>query len=301
MDFPKISIVTPSYNQGQFIEQTILSVLNQNYPNLEYIIIDGGSTDSTVNVIKKYEHRLKYWISEKDRGQADAINKGLQFCTGEVFNFINSDDYLAEGALYKIAEAFADIVTGIVAGTVSNINEEGIEDLWVNKNLEIEKLLKNDSEVIYHQPGVWLRTEIVKKVGEFNIDYRYCFDQEHFYKYLLYNNKVCYLPDVLAFFRLHKDSKTVKESEFFFWEFNKMFKAFWNSQSGTPLENLAKRRSMDYEWPLLNGSINRGDRGRLKNFLLASKAIMNDPKYRLNKKSIGWLKHILLGEKNKMK
>ena len=82
------SIITPSYNQGQYIEQTIQSVLNQNYPNLEYIIIDGGSTDNTVEIIKKYEKHLKFWVSEKDKGQANAINKGLQYCTGEIFNWI---------------------------------------------------------------------------------------------------------------------------------------------------------------------------------------------------------------------
>ena len=112
-----ISIVTPTYNQGQYIEQTIQSVLNQNYPNLEYIIIDGGSTDNTVEIIKKYEKHLKFWVSEKDNGQANAINKGLQYCTGEIFNWLNSDDYLEPGALLNIANAFSSNVQ-MVAGKV---------------------------------------------------------------------------------------------------------------------------------------------------------------------------------------
>src|SRR5579885_3553995 len=90
--WPRISIVTPSYNQGQFIEETIRSVLLQGYPDLEYIVIDGGSTDQSVEIIRKYERWLTYWVSEKDRGQAHAINKGFSSVTGELFNWINSDD-----------------------------------------------------------------------------------------------------------------------------------------------------------------------------------------------------------------
>ena len=93
LSYPKISIVTPSFNQGKYIEQTIQSVLTQNYPNLEYIIIDGGSTDKTVDIIKKYEQQLSYWVTEPDKGQTDAINKGFAKCTGEIFNWINSDDF----------------------------------------------------------------------------------------------------------------------------------------------------------------------------------------------------------------
>src|ERR1700741_2339226 len=103
---PKISIITPSYNQGKYIEQTILSVIEQGYPDYELIIIDGGSTDDTIEVIKKYESKIAYWISEKDNGQADAINKGLAKATGEIFNWINSDDILEKDALQIIGEYF---------------------------------------------------------------------------------------------------------------------------------------------------------------------------------------------------
>src|SRR4051812_15937537 len=102
--YPKISIITPSYNQGEFIERTILSVLDQKYPNLEYIIIDGGSTDNTVEIIKKYEDKIAYWISEKDKGTYEANNKGLDKITGDYWCVVNSDDLLIEGALETIAE-----------------------------------------------------------------------------------------------------------------------------------------------------------------------------------------------------
>src|SRR5229473_6606028 len=103
---PKISIVTPSFNQGRFLEETILSVLNQDYPNLEYIIIDGGSTDETIEVIRRYEDRITFWVSEKDRGQVHAINKGIEKTTGDIFGFINSDDVYLPGAFNTVVEHF---------------------------------------------------------------------------------------------------------------------------------------------------------------------------------------------------
>ena len=106
MHAPRISIVTISYNQAQFLEKAILSVLDQGYPDLEYIIIDGGSTDASVDIIKKYEQHLTYWVSERDRGQSHALNKGLSSCTGQLMGWLNSDDFFLPGALEAFAEAW---------------------------------------------------------------------------------------------------------------------------------------------------------------------------------------------------
>lgn len=116
--YPKISIVTPSYNQGAFIEKTIKSIISQDYPNLEYIIMDGGSTDNTLEVIKKYEKDIDFWVSESDGGQASAINKGFEKATGDYLMWVNSDDYLLPGALKKYAHIHntndtIDIIVGL--------------------------------------------------------------------------------------------------------------------------------------------------------------------------------------------
>lgn len=103
---PLVSIVTPSYNQGQFIEETILSVLQQDYPHVEYIVIDGGSTDQSVEIIRRYQDRIAYWVSEPDRGQSHAINKGLHRARGQIFGWLNSDDFLLPGAISEVARLY---------------------------------------------------------------------------------------------------------------------------------------------------------------------------------------------------
>ena len=126
--WPRITVVTPSFNQGQYIEETIRSVLLQGYPNLEYIIMDGGSTDESVKIIKKYEPWLSYWVSEKDCGQSHAINKGWQRSTGDLVAWLNSDDYLAPGTLRQVARIYCqhqDLPFGLIYGRANVINLQG--------------------------------------------------------------------------------------------------------------------------------------------------------------------------------
>lgn len=135
---PKISVITPTFNQGAFIEKTINSVLSQNYPNLEFIIIDGGSTDNTVEIIKKYDKHLSYWVSESDRGQSHAINKGMAKSTGEILTWLNSDDWYLPGTLLRFAELFQqnpDI--GIIVGAGRIVDQTGTEIYYKEPTEEI--------------------------------------------------------------------------------------------------------------------------------------------------------------------
>jgi len=126
MNYPKISIITPTFNQVDYIENTILSVLNQNYPNLEYIILDAGSTDGTIDVIKKYEDKLSYWISEKDNGLYDAVYKGFEMATGDILAWINSDDVYLPNSLFTVAEVFLNFAeVQWLQGSNSHIDERG--------------------------------------------------------------------------------------------------------------------------------------------------------------------------------
>jgi glycosyltransferase involved in cell wall biosynthesis len=210
--WPKISIVTPSFNQGEFLEETIRSVLLQNYPNLEYIIIDGGSNDTSVEIIKKYAPWIKFWVSEQDNGQAHAINKGLGHCTGDIFNWINSDDYLEDGALKIIANNIVGY--DAVAGAVLNFDGT-IKTLVQSAALSADKMISGDISVIYQQPGTWLRVEKLKEVGGAPEGLHFSFDWLMTVNYLNSFIKVKYINDVLANFRLHNKSKTVNSGSDF--------------------------------------------------------------------------------------
>lgn len=213
---PKISIVTVSYNQGQYLEQTIRSVLDQNYPNLEYIIIDGGSTDNSVDIIKKYESQLAYWVSEKDSGQSEAINKGRAKCTGDIFNWLCSDDYLEEGALLKIGEAFAsELQPDIVYGNVREFNDEGTRD-ETKKGTRIEPTVyKSIVRTFITQPVTFWKRDMFNEIG---LDDRmhWFMDYEMWVKYLYKygQSKVLYIDSLLAHYRFHETSKSQMEADY---------------------------------------------------------------------------------------
>lgn len=204
---PKISIVTPSYNQGDFLEETIDSVLGQNYPNLEYVIIDGGSTDKSVEIIKKHERYLTYWVSEKDKGQSHAINKGLGKLSGDVFNWLNSDDYYSPGALRIVGEIFKNDKINLAAFRSNIFGKEN----RVSKGTNVyENLAKTIAYSRIDQPETFFRLKTINEIGGINDNMHFCMDQDLYLRYLFkYGLENIYKGnDIVANFRIHDDSKT---------------------------------------------------------------------------------------------
>jgi len=211
--WPRISIVTPSYNQGLFIEETIRSVLLQGYPKLEYILLDGGSTDDTLKIIRRYDRWISYWVSKKDRGQSDALRKGFNKATGEVLGWINADDLLTHSALQTVAEAYRrEPQYGIYAGSVENFTGSPLEnrELVKQKNIEFMNLLlpSNFKRPRFHQPGIFFTSKLYRRSGGIDPRFYYRMDYDLLVRMLDNHGTVYYLDETLAYFRKHPFSKT---------------------------------------------------------------------------------------------
>lgn len=182
-NYPKISIVTPSFNQGRFIEKTILSVIEQDYPNLEYIIIDGGSTDESVEIIKKYEKHLAYWVSEPDRGQSHAINKGFELATGEIFGWLNSDDWYHDGALKAVSDAFASNPdAGAVVGSGDMVDENG-ESIRFKEAFDVSREeLYNWHYNFFWQPSCFFTRNAWEESGRLDENIHYAMDLDLWFR-----------------------------------------------------------------------------------------------------------------------
>jgi len=208
-----VSIVTPSYNQASYLEQTITSVLNQDYPHIEYIIVDGASTDNSVDIIEKYKSKLAYWVSEKDTGQADAINKGFAHATGEIIAWLNSDDYYLEGTLsaaVKIFEENPDVV--LAYGNMLAVDEHGKTFNTLNyKQLTLEDLLCFQ---IIGQPAVFMRRSALQKTGGLDPAFHFLLDH-HLWIRLAQQGKILHVPQTWAAARYHAEAKNrAKAAEF---------------------------------------------------------------------------------------
>ena len=206
--WPVISIVTPSYNQGQFLEEAIRSVLLQGYPALEYIIIDGGSTDHSGEIIKKYEQWLTYWCSEPDRGPANALNKGFHYATGEILGFLNSDDFYLSRCFGKVTLKFlrdpsSDILygDGYMLEMSNNRQKALFSDRWNRRRFAY-------GACVLVQQATFFRHQVFARTGGFNELNRTCWDAELWADLALSGGRFCYFEDSLAVFRIHDASIT---------------------------------------------------------------------------------------------
>jgi glycosyltransferase involved in cell wall biosynthesis len=213
--WPRITVVTPSFNQGQFLEETIRSVLLQNYPNLEYIVVDGGSTDQSIEVMRHYQNCITHLISEPDQGQSDAICKGIHLATGELLNWINSDDRLEPGTLWELATQFrstSDLYAFEVTVEDANGRPPAYSDTRMfNRNLSAMAMLRCD-RYSFSQPGLWFRMEALYQCGGIDRTLNYGFDWDLIVRYLSKHPRVQYSSSTGAMFRLHDQSKTMMES-----------------------------------------------------------------------------------------
>lgn len=213
---PRVSIITPSYNQALFLEGTIRSVLLQGYPNLEYIIIDGGSTDGSVEIIKKYEPWLAYWVSEKDKGQSQAINKGLRRASGEIIAWLNSDDTYLPGTISTVVQTIEDKRADIVFGECNLVDQNGslLSHYKTDAPITLKKLILSWK---YHfgcppQPAVFFHRQVLETIGVLDESLHYTLDYDYWLRAV---QKYQFIPinRILANYIVHPQSKTGKGQE----------------------------------------------------------------------------------------
>lgn len=208
---PLISIVTPSFNQGHFIEATIRSVVEQDYPRIEYIVMDGASTDETVAILQRYADRIR-WRSEPDKGQADAINKGLRMATGEILAYLNSDDTYLPGAFTTVARYFAENQeAGLVYGDCYAVDADGeMYGLIKGHPFDVQRMILR-GEFVPQQAAFWSR-QAMDAVGLFDTSLHFCMDHDYFIR-IGQRFPAHYTAQPIANFRFHSTSKTVASED----------------------------------------------------------------------------------------
>lgn len=206
----KVSVITPSYCQGQYLEETIISVLNQTYKNIEYIVIDGGSTDDSLHIIKKYEDRIKYWISEKDEGQADAINKGFAKAEGDYVCWINSDDILYPDFIERRVREFnQNPDCDLIYGDVDQGVDRNRAFLRKGRQTDYADIVRTCNIPIPQQSAMW-RKSVFQTIGGLNVSLHVLLDFDYFFR-ISKHFKIKYIPGAVAFFRNHPNSKSVAQ------------------------------------------------------------------------------------------
>ncbi len=209
---PKISIITPSFNQARFLERTMRSVLDQNYPNLEYIVIDGGSTDGSIEIIKNYENQLAFWISEKDRGQSHALNKGFSRASGEIIGWLNSDDLYCPGALAAVAEAYAanpqdEAWYGGIY--IADAEDRILDALWP---LDPDPAYTVFVALDIHQQALFWKRDLMQRVGVTDESLHFAMDWDFIIRLLL-SGRFRRIKRHLGIFRLHEEAKTANMAD----------------------------------------------------------------------------------------
>jgi len=212
MEYPKITVVTPSYNQGKYLEETILSVVGQHYPNLEYIVMDGGSTDQSVEIIKKYEKHLTHWVSEKDGGQSAAINKGFGMATGDILCWLNSDDMYLPGTLAYVASKLDPDQPEMIFGNCVHIDQEKGIAFGTDVRKYHGRLNLLLADYIVQPSAFWTRTAM-HQTGPLDQSLDFGFDWEWFLRARKAGVKFVPEDKYLSVYRIHGEHKTAVGGE----------------------------------------------------------------------------------------
>ena len=286
-EVPKISIVTVNYNMASFLERAISSVLDQGYVKLEYIIIDGGSTDGSVDIIKKHADSLAYWVSEKDSGQSNALNKGLAKCSGDIVAWLNADDYYEPDTFIKVAVMFNKMSDhfGVLIGGCRMIYQFENEALNKTENITHQHVTKSTltshwkSYFIPPQPSVFWKREVMLKAGLLNEKLQYVMDYDLWLRFSEVTRFFC-IPDILSNYLVHDTSKSGSGAGI------PKFAVEWNEVSGEFIARQSLTFRLNNKWNRFSFSI-RATLNQLTNGLIHALMSILGALVRIIKKTTG--------------
>jgi len=256
LSLPRISIVMPSLNQAQFIEEAIRSVLLQGYDDLEFIIMDGGSTDGTIDIIKKYEPWLSFWVSERDHGQSDALNKGFNRSTGDILAWLNSDDIYCMGALRSVGRCYQlHPETGLLYGDSEVIDANGaVTDRIKGQEADLESLLVRN---VIPQPSAFFSRTAFEKSGGINTDLHFIMDYELWLRMMMQGIRSYYISQLLSQFRWYQVSKSGSYSTQFGYEYLSFVEKLFRDRQNDRLIK-TKLKAFHYAFTMIMACNGRG-------------------------------------------
>lgn len=240
---PKVSVIVPSYQQGRFLRYTLDSVLSQDFRDLECLVIDGGSTDETIDVLRSYNDDRLHWVSEKDSGQSDAINKGLGMASGEFLTYLNSDDLLLPGAISAVIGAFEpNSQADIIYGDMRFIDADGTtRQHFEGRPFDLEEALSGHNPI--SQPGTFWRRRVTQRIGLMADDMHFCMDLDYWIRAYFDGFQLVYVPGERSAFRVHDESKTVARTNGFVNDWNAILGRIERDPSSDAATKALVRRS----------------------------------------------------------